>query len=42
MFTDIYQSIQGSQVLQDRWIEEADHDRPTPWVTRLLRALASK
>lgn len=42
MFTDIYVSIQGSQLLQERWVEEADQDRPASWVTRLLSALTSK
>jgi hypothetical protein len=42
MFTDIYVSIQGSQVLQNRWLVEAKPARPTGWTTRFLRTLAGK
>jgi hypothetical protein len=42
MFTDIYVSIQASQVLQERWLTEAKPARPTGWPTRILRTLAGK
>jgi hypothetical protein len=42
MFTDIYVSIQASQVLQERWLVEADQARRPQWPARLRRALAKK
>ncbi|HET7081341.1 MAG TPA: hypothetical protein VFM49_28260 [Chloroflexia bacterium] len=42
MFTDIYVSIQASQVLQERWHQEAAQPR-LGWLAGLLhRAPASK
>jgi hypothetical protein len=42
MFTDIYVSIQSSQVLQNRWLKEAAQTHSTRWPDRLRRALTSK
>jgi len=42
MFTNIYVTIQGSQVLQERWLKEADQDRLVWLVARLRRVRASK
>jgi hypothetical protein len=42
MFTDIYVSIQASQVLQERWLKEADQARRPQWTARLRRVLAKQ
>jgi hypothetical protein len=42
MFTDIYVSIQSSQVLQERWHEETTSARAARWPARLLRTLNRK
>jgi hypothetical protein len=42
MFTDIYVSIQSSQVLQDRWLTEAAQTRSNRLADRVRRALTRK
>jgi hypothetical protein len=42
MFTDIYVSIQSSQVLQERWLREADQARRPQWTNRLRRVFVKK
>ena len=42
MFTDIYVSIQASQVLQDRWLKEATQTRSNRLSDRVRRALTRK
>jgi hypothetical protein len=37
MFTDIYVAIQQGQVLQHRWLEEADQDRRRRFANGLRR-----
>ena len=41
MFTDIYVSIQGGHVLQERWLEEANQTPRSGLIARLRRAFAS-